>query len=363
MKFLWQSIRKSLATDLSALEHLRPIRSAFVILAALAFTYDQHDTRALLPLGLGLLFAAIADRGVSLRRRLTSMAGAAMGITFAAALGSAVSNNQLLHVAIGGVVGLVCGLVGIASIPAMTAGVLTLVIFTIFSGSPIDLLEWRTNALLMLLGACIMIGTVIVEFGIRTLIKRVPDSSLELYGESFWERSRVHLHWTDPFILHALRLAAVITIATTLEELLTFPHSYWIPMTVAWIAKPDRDGTVEKVTSRVIGTLFGVAIAGALIATTPDSSVFSLIMVGIASYFVLAFLTPNYTITTTGITVFVFFLFRIVGFPMGGSIAARVVSTLIAAALVLIAIRIGQHPRKFDEEPNGTAAQSGDRLS
>lgn len=358
MKILWQTIRNSLATDLSALEHLRPIRSALVIFAVLAFTHGRHDVRALLPLGLGLLFAAIADRGDSLRRRLTSMVGATMGITFAAALGSAVSSNQLLHVAIGGVVGLVCGLIGIASIPAMTAGVLTLVIFTIFSGSPIDLLEWRTNALLVLLGSCIMIGTVIVEFGIRKLIKRVPDSSVELYGESFWDRSRVHLHWGDPFILHSLRLAAVITVATTLEELFTFPHSYWIPMTVAWIAKPDRDGTVEKVTSRVIGTLFGVAIAGTLIATTPYSSVFSLIMVGVASYFVLAFLTPNYAITTTGITVFVFFLFRIVGFPLDGSITARVASTLIAATLVLIAIRIGQQSRNFDE---GTVARSGDR--
>lgn len=347
MKILWQSIRNSLATDLSALEHIRPIRSALVIFTALAFTYGHHDIRALLPLGLGLLFTAIADRGNSLRRRLTSMVGAMMGITFAAALGSAVSSNQLLHVATAGVVALVCGLIGIASIPAMTAGVLTLVIFTIFSGSPIDLLEWRTNALLMLLGSCIMIGTVIVEFGIRKLIKRVPDSSVELYGESFWNRSRVHLRWSDPFILHSLRLAAVITIATTLEEILTFPHSYWIPMTVAWIAKPDRDGTVEKVTSRVIGTLFGVAIAGTLIATTPYSSVFALIMVGVASYFVLAFLTPNYTITTAGITVFVFFLFRIVGFPMDGSITARVISTLIAAMLVLTAIRIGPQPRNF----------------
>ncbi len=130
-------------------------------------------------------------------------------------------------------------------------------------------------------------------------------------------------------------------------------------MTVAWIAKPDRDGTVDKVTSRVIGTLFGVAIAGTLIAVTPFSSVFSLIMIGVASYFVLAFLTPNYMITTTGITVFVFFLFRVVGFPMDGSITARVASTLIAAVLVLTAIRIGLQPRNFDE---GTAAPSGDRL-
>ena len=347
MKLIWQTIRRSLDTDLSALEHIRPVRAALVILAALTYTYVNHDVRALLPLGLGLLFAAIADRGSSLRRRLTSMAGATIGITLGTALGCAVSNNQVLHIATGGFVGLLCGLIGVASIPAMTTGVLALVIFTIFSGSPIDLFEWKANTVLMLLGGCIMIASVAVEFGIRSLIRRIPESDDNSYGESFWNRSKIHFHWTDPFILHSLRLAVVIIIATTLEEFVRFPHSYWIPMTVAWISKPDTDGTVDKVTRRVVGTLLGVAIAGMLIATTPYSGAFALIMIGIASYFVLAFLMPNYAITTTGITVFVFFLFRVVGFPMGGSFFARIASTLIAAALVLTAVRIGPQPRQL----------------
>jgi MFS family permease len=318
-----------------------------VILAALTYTYVNHDVRALLPLGLGLLFAAIADRGISLRRRITSMAGATIGIAFGTALGCAVSANQFLHVAAAGFVGLFCGLIGVASIAAMTTGILTLVIFAIFSGSPIDLLDWKTNTLLMLLGACIMITTVVVEFGIRLLTKTIPESADKSYGKTFWDRSKVHFHWNDSFILHSIRLAIVIAIATTLEELLAFPHSYWIPMSVAWISKPDLDGTVDKVARRVIGTLFGAAIAGTLIATTPFSSAFSLIMVCVASYFVLAFLIPNYAVTTAGITVFVFFLFRIVGFPMAGSITARVLSTLIAAALVLTAVRIGPQPRQL----------------
>ena len=337
----------TLATDLSALEHIRPIRSAFVILAALSFTYVNHDVRALLPLGLGLLFAAIADRGISLRRRLTSMAGATIGITIGTALGCAVSSNQILHIATGGFVGLFCGLIGVASVSAMTTGILTLVIFAVFSGAPIDLLEWKMNTLLMLLGACIMITTVVIEFGIRLLVKGTAESTDESYRESFWDRSKIHFHWSDPFILHSIRLAIVIIIATTLEEFVRFPHSYWIPMTVAWISKPDTGGTVDKVTRRVVGTLLGVAIAGTLIATTPYSGAFALIMIGIASYFVLAFLMPNYTITTTGITVFVFFLFRVVGFPMGGSFFARIASTLIAAALVLTAVRLGPQPRQL----------------
>ena len=116
-------------------------------------------------------------------------------------------------------------------------------------------------------------------------------------------------------------------------------------MTVAWIARPDRDGTVEKVTLRVAGTLLGVAIAGVLIAITPATSTESLIMIGVAAYFVLAFLAPNYAIAVTGITCFVFFLFHLVGYPLDGSIISRVASTLLAAALVLTAIQIGPKQR------------------
>ena len=116
-------------------------------------------------------------------------------------------------------------------------------------------------------------------------------------------------------------------------------------MTVAWISRPDRDGTVEKVTLRVAGTLLGVAIGGLLIGLTPATTGESLVMIGLASYIVLAFLAPNYAVAVTGISVFVFFLFHVVGYPLDGSIKARIASTLIAAGLVLIAVRIGPRPR------------------
>jgi MFS family permease len=316
-----------------------------VILAALGYTFDHHDKRALLPIGIGLLFTAIADRGVSLRRRIPAMAGAALAVTIGTAIGGLVSDNQVLHVVVGGVAGLACGLAGVAGVSSMTAGVLGLVVFAIFSGSPIDLLHWKTNALLMLLGASIMIASVLVEFGVRAALRRLPDTSTELHPDALWTRSKVHLHWGDPFVLHSLRLAIVMMIATMLEEVLTFPHSYWIPMTVAWISRPDRDGTVEKVTLRVAGTLLGVAIAGLLIGITPATSIESLIMIGISAYFVLAFLAPNYAVAVTGITCFVFFLFHLVGYPLDGSIISRVASTMLAAALVLTAIQIGPKQR------------------
>lgn len=345
MDLLRRSFQTAIRTDLSIFEHVRPIRSAVLIFVALTFTYHHHDVRALLPLGVGMLFAAIADRGSSLQRRATSMTAAAFAVTVGTAAGCLVSDSIVLHILFGGIAALIGGFAGAAGIPAMTAGVLGLVVFTIFSGSPIDLLDWKSNTLLMLLGALLMMATVFAEFALRSLFRRSPQIRGEMLDGGALERARVHLHWTDEFVLHSIRLSIVIMIATALEELLTFPHSYWIPMTVAWISRPDRDGTVEKVTLRVAGTLLGVAIAGSLIALTPATSGESLAMIGIACYVVLAFLAPNYAIAVTGITCFTFFLFHLVGYPLDGSILTRVGSTLLAAALVLTAIHIDPRNR------------------
>lgn len=339
-----KTFRTAAATDFSNFEHLRPIRSALVVLAVLSLVYRLADVRALLPIGIGLLFTAMADRGVSLRRRLTSMCGATIALTIGTFLGCLVSDNQVLHIVFSGIVGLVCGLAGLSGIPSMTAGVLGLVVFAIFSGSPIDLLDLKTNTILMALGASLMIASVLAEFAVRAAFDSVPTSDGEMPAVSYWQRTKLHFHWTDKLVLHSIRLGIVITVATSLEEVLAFPHSYWIPMTVAWIARPDRDGTVEKVTLRVAGTLLGVTIGGLLIGLTISSSTESLLLIALAAYVVVAFLVPNYAVAVAGITVFVFFLFHLVGYSMQGSIAARVASTLIAAALVLIASRIGPRP-------------------
>jgi uncharacterized membrane protein YccC len=345
VNLLQRSVRTAIQTDLSFFEHVRPIRSALVVVVVLAAVYERNDVRALLPLGLGMLFAAIADRGTTLQRRISSMTGALVAVTIGTAIGGLVSGNQILHVVIAGVAGLTCGLAGAASNPSMTAGVLGLVVFTIFSGAPIDLLDWKNNALLMLLGAAIMISTVVAEFAIRALFGRNATLRGEMAEEGYWTRARVHFRWSDQFILHSIRLGIVVMVATMLEEILSFPHSYWIPMTVAWIARPDRDGTVEKVTLRVAGTLLGVAIAGLLIGVTAATSTESLIMIGVSAYFVLAFLAPNYAIAVAGITAFVFFSFHLAGYPLDGAILSRVASTLLAAALVFTAIHIGPKSR------------------
>ena len=320
----------------------RPLLAALVTFAGLAVLVGRDDVRPALPFGVGVVFTAMVDHGGRLRGRVVPMVGTGVAITLGTFLGGIVSNGTWGHIILGGVLAALCGFAGAAGTSWMFGGILTLVVYTIFSGAPIELLAAGQNATWMAAGSAVMLAAMVIVHGIGHLAgRRSPAAVSPVPARNAWVRARDHLELHDQYVVHAIRLAIVIVVAIVLEEALAFPHSYWIPMTVAWITRPDLNGTVERVILRVVGTLVGIALAGTFILTLDPSDALSVLMTSIAVFIVLVFLVPNYAIAVVGITIFVFFLFDIVGYPVRQMIPTRIVSTLIAAALVTIAIHIG----------------------
>ena len=147
---------------------------------------------------------------------------------------------------------------------------------------------------------------------------------------------RPHLRLGDPFVRHALRLAVLIAIATVLSKVHGFPHGYWLPMTIAWISRPDFAGTAVKTFARVLGTLaglFAVVLVVVLFGSSPWVIVPTLVVTAMCVY---VFVVPNYTIMTAGITAYIVALFVFAGDPLRQDVPARAIATLGAALLVLI---------------------------
>ena len=74
-------------------------------------------------------------------------------------LGGLVSDVLVLHLAAAAVVAAVCGFVGAAGPRAAMVGVLSLVCFTIFSGSPVILYDSLVSAALVAIGGLIQMPT------------------------------------------------------------------------------------------------------------------------------------------------------------------------------------------------------------
>lgn len=152
---------------------------------------------------------------------------------------------------------------------------------------------------------------------------------------SISERLRQHAVVTDLYVEHALRLSVAFGIATLVAIVIPLGHSFWLPLTVAWVAKPDLAGTVTKVTLRVAGTIAGILAVAAATFVTHNSLALA-IGVGVATYLAVAYLLANYAIAVIGITVIVIALEALQGENAITDIGLRCLFTIIAGLWVLL---------------------------
>ena len=146
-----------------------------------------------------------------------------------------------------------------------------------------------------------------------------------------------NLRVDSAYFLHGIRLAIALPIAWILGFHLLDQNQFWIPLTIAWITKPDYAGTVPRILARVIGTLLGAIFAGLTIsALLPGPWLLLLLVLG-SAFAVYACLLVNYAATVFFITGLVLFLIRLIN-PEGELVLVeeRIGATLIGGAIALI---------------------------
>lgn len=173
-------------------------------------------------------------------------------------------------------------------------------------------------------------------------------------------RLSAHLHRGDIFFGHAVRLTIAMTIGTLIAASVGRPHTYWVPLTVAWLAKPDLAGTMTRIPARLAGTLGGVVIAGALVAVS-EASWWLIVWTGCAAGVLLAFLWANYTVAVMGVTSLVLTAFALTGSDESTDALERVVYTFIAALLVLAVALI--RPRRSGEQLQKLLGETCDAMA
>jgi uncharacterized membrane protein YccC len=156
-----------------------------------------------------------------------------------------------------------------------------------------------------------------------------------------WQRARAR---TDRLIdqfaggrlirLFTLRLMACMGVAGVVSEVLPLQRSYWVPLTVAIVLKPDYGSVFARALQRGIGTVVG-AVAGAVLLVLLHGAWL------LIPFAVLAALLPfgrsrNYGLLATFLTPLVVVLIDLLS-PAGWRLAEdRLVDTLIGCAIVLV---------------------------
>ncbi len=341
--------------DLARLDWRDALRGGVVTAAVMAVPIALGDPKAAIPLSIGAVFTAVAEAGHPLGRRWRVMLWTTLWLMIASAGGASLSDLPLLAIIITAPVAFATGAAGFAGPRAAVIGLLTLVVFTIYVGIPVPLDDAPTTAALMGLGGIIQTAICLV---VSLIQLRRRDSTalwehLKLAQDTDQPSTRLADLFTTgrPFLAHATRLTIVMVIATAISESTPIPHQYWLPMSVAWMSKPDLEGTVVRVIHRLAGTVLGLAVIGLLVlALRPSANGFAIIAV-LGAAVTIAFIWVNYAAAVAGVTVWVMGLFAIVGDPVVETMGLRLAATVAAAALVLLASWPAAHRWRFARRP------------
>ncbi|MYR61338.1 FUSC family protein, partial [Streptomyces sp. SID625] len=136
-------------------------------------------------------------------------------------------------------------------------------------------------------------------------------------------------------VRYAVLLAGCVLAAQLCAVVLHGPRGYWLPMTVAFVYKPDFGPVFRRALHRCAGTVAGVAAIGAVTLLTTGT--YALIGAVAAFAAVMAVgVRHHYALATTGLTAIVFVLVDLLGDHRELS-WARILDTALAAAIVLVA--------------------------
>jgi uncharacterized membrane protein YccC len=151
---------------------------------------------------------------------------------------------------------------------------------------------------------------------------------------------RANLSLRSTAFRHALRLAAVATLATVLYRIIDPVDGYWIVVAVIFVLKPEFGVTVGRSFLRVTGTLAGVAAATFFLASIQPGPVVLAVLTIVVSAFAFTLFNTNYGVFAVFLTCLTVFLAAFLGLPPMTAVLNRATDNLIGSGLTVVAFLV-----------------------
>jgi uncharacterized membrane protein YccC len=137
---------------------------------------------------------------------------------------------------------------------------------------------------------------------------------------------------------HAIRMSIAMMVSMCIYRFVPLPveNSYWIPMTVVLVLKPEFNLTISRGLARTLGTMLGAAITTALIALLGPSQSLLVLLCTVAIYLGFSLLYVNYALFSLFFTIETVCLLSLVE-PSPLTLAlARAINTAIGGLLGIL---------------------------
>ncbi|MFF3323400.1 FUSC family protein [Streptomyces sp. NPDC002889] len=151
---------------------------------------------------------------------------------------------------------------------------------------------------------------------------------------------------SEPSWRYGLRLALCIGLAQALVSLVAVPRSYWVPLTVTFVLKPDFGSVFSRAVLRALGTAAGLLVAAAVLAALPRPGSptaegyggwWDVPVMMVLAALIPAFSAKGYAFQTAAITPVILLLSDILNHQGFHLVLPRLVDSLIGCAIVLVA--------------------------
>jgi hypothetical protein len=170
---------------------------------------------------------------------------------------------------------------------------------------------------------------------------------------SGWDRREVAAAFASNFNLgsenlrHALRFGASLAVGVAIYRAFDMDnHGFWIPLTILFVMRPDRDETYLRIALRAVGTVLGLIIATAIAEAFGYSDAVVVIVLTIATALALGLLTVQYALFTAAITVYVVLLTDTLGEPTWEADKLRLIGTAIGLLITFLAFVVWPDPER-----------------
>ncbi len=166
------------------------------------------------------------------------------------------------------------------------------------------------------------------------------DSDNQKASANWAESLRANLNLRSPAFRHALRLAILVALGDLAGRLVSWRRTYWLPMTIVLVLKPEFTATFSRGLLRISGTIVGLLLATALFHLFPASVSVEIILIFVF-VFLLRWVGPaNYGIFGILVSALIVLLIAINGVAPKDVIWARGINTVAGGAITLMAYRL-----------------------
>lgn len=299
-------------------------------------------------IGTGALLAGFPGLDAPARARASWQAAAAPLIGLAAALGVLTGSNAFAAIAAVAIVGAAAGYCFSVSLRLSITGLSIALSLVIAQDLPLDLGDLGPAFLLAMAG-----GLLQAAFSLCVWIAGDRTEEDGANGWSTRDARRAlgaNLSLDSTSFRHGLRFGAALAIGVAIYWLIGMhEHGFWIPLTILFVLRPEKEETFRRLLLRAVGTAAGLVLATALAEWLGGDGVAVAVALTVATAFAYGLLTVQYALFTAAITTYAVLLADSIGERALHAAGQRALATAIGIAIAGLSFLLWPNPD--DREP------------